>query len=107
MKDRNAWTDNKISRGVDPTEAKTQRAFGVPAGAHVGLVEAAPQFKGLPEGEAKGLVGKNYSLIPPKPKPKACSATTKKGLPCKAAPTESGVCIGHSRIDSGPDTSTN
>lgn len=97
MKDRNAWVENKVTRGVDPTEAMTQRAFGVPAGAHPGLVEAPPQFKGLPEGEAKGLMENNYGFTP-KPKPRVCAATTKKGLPCKAAPVAGEkLCVGHGR----------
>lgn len=29
--------------------------------------------------------------------PAACAATTKKGDPCKARPTSSGLCVGHAR----------
>lgn len=100
MKDRNAWNDNKIERGIDPTLVMTERAFGVVHGAHPHLVPANPQFKGVSEQEARGLIENNYPLEPLAPSKPACQATTKKGLPCKAAPIAGEpFCVGHMRAN--------
>ena len=99
MKDRNAFTDNKVERGVDPDEAKTPRVFGVPAGAHPGLVPAQYPQRGVAENEVRGnILRSDYYVIPKKKLPPSCSGINKKGLPCKAHPALGGqFCIGHQK----------
>lgn len=60
-------------------------------------------FKGVPKDRGLGehptgvrIPGQGNVNPKPKPAPK-CAATTKKGEPCKARPTDEGLCVGHIR----------
>lgn len=101
MEDRNAFTDNKIERGVDPDTAKNSRTWGVVAGSYPGLVPAVDPLQGIPENQQRGnILRSDYFVMPEKKSPPSCGGITKKGLPCKAHPVkDEGYCVGHMRAN--------
>ena len=94
VKDRNAFTDNKITRGVPADEAKTVKAFGVPKEGYGDLIPAGPRMKGSSM-EELGYLPKNYPQPEFVPAKKSCKGN--EGT-CKAHPAKgTDYCIGHLR----------
>jgi len=101
MKDRNAFVENRVERGVDPDAVKHPRRFGVPAGSHPGLVPVESSFQGIRENEVRGnVLRSDYYVMPEKKLPPACQGINKKGLACGAHPIKGGeFCVGHKRSE--------
>ena len=102
MNERTVGRRNHFERGItaaDKYGTNPMTNTGVPLQGFKG----EPKDRGL--GERPGIPIPGQGQVKPRVVEKpACSATTKKGAPCKAAPiTDTDLCVGHTR-GSGRDT---
>lgn len=94
MPTKTSGRGNKFEKGITGQEKYGTNRFhntGVPQTGYKGELREG-------QGMRLGVPIPGQGKITPRVKPTNCSATTKKGEPCKAAPVKGeGLCVGHMR----------